>query len=127
MWYFADVLPTLAELAGAKAPEGIDGLSVVPTLLGESAAERKQAEHEYLYWEHDGSRAVRHGRWKAIRSRLPYHRIALYDLESDVGETRDVSAEHPDVFLRMKGYLESGHVSPRPQIEPKPPAGRQHQ
>jgi len=127
VWYFADVLPTLAELTGAKTPKDIDGLSVVPALLGESKTGRKQAEHEYLYWEHNGVRAVRHGHWKAIRSRRPNHQIALYDLGSDVGETEDVSADHPDVVARMKGYLESGHVSPRPQIEPTPPAGRQYQ
>jgi arylsulfatase A-like enzyme len=43
---FCDFLPTAAELAGAGAPGGIDGISIVPTLLG-----RSQRPHEYLYWE----------------------------------------------------------------------------
>jgi arylsulfatase A-like enzyme len=46
-WMFQDVLPTLAELARATPPKDIDGISIVPTLLGAG----KQARHEYLYWE----------------------------------------------------------------------------
>ena len=48
VWYFTDVLPTLAALAGVEAPKGIDGLSVTPTLLGDAS---KQKQHDYLYWE----------------------------------------------------------------------------
>ncbi len=40
-------MPTLAEVAGTKSPENIDGISFLPTLLGK----KKQAKHEYLYWE----------------------------------------------------------------------------
>ena len=43
-----DVLPTLCEVAGVPAPAGIDGVSIVPTLLGQPG----QTVHEYLYWEY---------------------------------------------------------------------------
>src|SRR5205085_8869768 len=47
VWAFWDFLPTAADLAGAKAPDGLDGISVAPTLLGRG----EQKQHEALYWE----------------------------------------------------------------------------
>src|SRR5205814_2115361 len=49
--YFPDVMPTIAELTGASCPKDTDGLSMVPELLGPTAAGHPQAKHEYLYWE----------------------------------------------------------------------------
>ena len=49
-WAFWDFLPTVAELAGTEAPNGIDGESIVPTLLG-----HVQPEKEYLQWTWVGS------------------------------------------------------------------------
>ena len=49
LWYFPDLMPTLAELAGVPPPPDTDGISIVPELLGEAAAGRTQATHEYLY------------------------------------------------------------------------------
>ena len=70
--YFGDWMATAAELAGAKAPDGCDSISFVPTLLGKSAA---QPQHEFLYWEfHEGGfkqAALYQGRWKGIRSGSP--------------------------------------------------------
>ena len=70
--YFPDVMPTLADLAGAtKNLPKTDGLSLVPTLLGKSG----QQKHEFLYWEAASAtqtvtqQAVRWGDWKAIRGR----------------------------------------------------------
>ena len=51
LWYFPDVMPTIAELTGATPPNDIDGLSFVPELLGADAAGRKQPRHKYLYWK----------------------------------------------------------------------------
>ncbi len=124
-WYFADVMPTLAELAGAKPPAGIDGISVVPTLLGEAAAGRRQQSHEFMYWEYDDDRAVRMGRWKVIETAR--RSLRLYDLVSDPGEQRHVAADHRDVVQKARTYLERAHKPPRPQIEPTKPEGRQYQ
>ena len=66
---FWDMMPTLCEIAGAPAPAGIDGLSIAPTLLGQTG----QKLHEYLYWEYhsDGrAQAVRFGDWKAVRNHV---------------------------------------------------------
>ncbi|KKK80727.1 hypothetical protein LCGC14_2820590, partial [marine sediment metagenome] len=94
------------ELAGIDAPQQIDGISYLPTLLGEAA---RQKQHEYLYWEFHGLRAVRMGRWKAVGYPRG-SRFELYDLESDPGETKDVAAENPQIVKRMTKAMEAAHV-----------------
>jgi arylsulfatase len=97
-----DVLPTLCELAGTKTPKDIDGISLVPTLLGKG----KQQEHEFLYWEfpgYGGQQAVRLGNWKGIRKNLNkgLSALELYDLASDIGETKDLAKQQPKVVERI--------------------------
>ena len=126
VWHFTDVMPTLVDLAGARKPTEIDGISIVPTLLGEKAAGRPQRRHEFLYWEYKGRKAVRMGNWKIIKHKnVP--KIELFDLGKDFGETRDIAAENPAVVERMKKYLSTARTNPRPQIEPKRPRGRKYQ
>lgn len=115
--YFADVMPTLAELAhaDAKLPKQIDGLSFAPTLLGQTV---KQKAHEYLYWEAAGQKqdttqqAVRWGHWKAVRNQ-PKARFELYDLRSDPGEERDVAKESAEVMQRIEAICKEAHSSER--------------
>jgi len=109
VWAFWDVLPTLAELAGADPPPGIDGVSMLPAILG-----RKQTEtHEYLYWEYRTRgrflQAVRWGRWKGIRNGTR-GRMELYNLADDLSEKRDLAAEHPEVVKRIEGYMAEAHA-----------------
>jgi arylsulfatase A len=104
---FWDLLPTFAEVAGAKAPAGIDGQSVAGAMLG-----RAQAEHRPLYWEfHEGGfkQAVRWRQWKAVRlgTRRP---TELYDLSTDVGERRNVAAEQPDIARKLTELMSSSRV-----------------
>lgn len=111
-WAFWDVLPTLAELAGAKSPEGLDGLSVVPTLVGADHAGHEQPRHEFLYWEfHERGfkQAVRAGDWKLIRFGLP-GRVELYNLATDLGETHDVAQDHPDIVTRLTALMNTARV-----------------
>jgi len=112
LWYFPDVLPTLAELTGTKAPKDIDGISIVPTLLGEKAAGRKQQQHEFLYWEYGGQHAVRMGSWKAIQPRTNRD-WELYDLTADIGEQQDCAAKHPEVLAKMKAFARRAHEPAR--------------
>ena len=100
---FWDMLPTFAELGGAKVTKETDGISMVPTLLGSG----KQKDHEYLYWEFGKSTAVRMGKWKALASARG--RLALYDLDKDIGETADVSASHPELVKRIKTIMAASH------------------
>ncbi len=108
LWYFPDVLPTAAELAGAPVPDDIDGISILPELLGEGVAGRKQQLHEYLYWEAGSQAAVRMGLWKAIRSKAnaPWQ---LYDLSKDIEEKTDVAADHPGIVAKLAQYAEQAH------------------
>jgi uncharacterized sulfatase len=98
LWWFPDFLPTAAELAGADAPEDIDGVSVAGLLL-----RGRTRGHPPLYWEfHEGSfkQAVRRGRWKAVRQ-APDQAVELYDLREDLGETRDLASERPRLTRRL--------------------------
>jgi arylsulfatase A-like enzyme len=110
--YFPDVLPTLAELAGAEPPEDIDGISLVPELLGEAAAGRQQEQHEYLYWELNGQTAVRQGQWKAVQPRnQPWE---LYDLSRDISETKNLAAEYADMLAKLAKIAKQAH---QPAVE----------
>jgi len=100
-----DFMATLAELAGAAKPPHSDGISWVPTFLGQP--ERQQAR-EYLYWEfHMGKQqAVRMGRWKGVRFGGTKEPLELYDLDTDPGETHNVADDHPEIVTRITAIME---------------------
>ena len=104
--YFGDWFATAVELAGAELPPGLDSISFVPTLLGQTD---QQPEHEFLYWEfHErGFRqaALYQGRWKGHRSGGTEEPIRLYDLANDIAEQHDVAAEHPEIARILSDYL----------------------
>ena len=109
LWYFPDVLPTIAEVAGAKVPADIDGISILPELIGAAAAGRKQAQHEYLYWEIAGQIAVRAGQWKAIRPKSD-EAWELYDLGADVSETKNLASAQPAILAKLQAYARAAHT-----------------
>ncbi len=102
IWYFADFLPTVMELVGAETPAGVDGISVLPTLLGHSAP----TQDRFLYWggTPGNAEAVRWGKWKAVRE-SPEEPLELFDLEQDVGEEKDVSAANPEIVQEILDYM----------------------
>src|SRR5258706_11684243 len=108
---FYDVLPTLAEIAGAPTPANLDARSFAPTLFG-----KEQKPHDYLYWEFPeklGQQAVRLGDWKGVRlnvKKAPEGPIELYDLKSDVAESKNVAAAHPEIIARMAEIMRSGRT-----------------
>lgn len=110
--YFPDIMPTLAELAGTKAREDTDGISVVPTLLGEDVVGRQQKEHAYLYWESPKSIAIRMGDWKAIKANVDSD-FELYDLSTDLQELNDVATTHPEILTKMISYANKASSPPR--------------
>ena len=116
VWAFWDFLPTAAELAGVEPPEKIDGISMLPALLG-----KKQKSHEFLYWEISSGgyrQAVRNGRWKAVRNRWA-RSLELYDLSADPGEKQDVAGEHPGVIARIEAYLKTARTESENWPTPK--------
>ncbi len=107
-WAFWDVLPTLAELADARTPKEIDGISMLPELTGKTQAN----QHPYFYWEfHERgfSQAVRMGNWKAVRPDLDKP-LELYDLKTDRAEKRDVAAENPQIVKQIQAILKAGRT-----------------
>jgi len=117
-WYFPDVMPTLAELAGvtAEVPKDIDGISIVPTLLGKG----EQKKREYLYWS-SGKRAIRMGKWKGLG--VP-GQLALYDLSNDIAEENDLAAQHPDIVKKLSDYMAAAEQPPRSQKDDGKYTGR---
>jgi arylsulfatase A len=107
-----DVLATLAELTGAKAPENTDGISFLPTLLGN---EEEQQQHEFLYFEYPekrGQLAVRMGKWKAVKTDLiphPDNPWQLFDLEEDPSETKNIAANHPALLKEFDEIVKREH------------------
>jgi len=108
VWYFADFLPTAAELAGVKAPKDIDGVSVLDTLLGA----KQELSDRYLYWEffeRGFNQAVRWRNWKAVRLGLDKP-LELYDLSKDVSEKNNVARQYPDIAARFEAYLKQART-----------------
>jgi arylsulfatase len=108
---FWDVMPTLCELTQTDSPKEIDGISFAPALLRSG----DQKTHEYLYWEfpaYGAQQAVRLGDWKAVRQGLDKgdSDFELYDLSTDVAESRNVAAENPDVVGRVKQIVKEAHM-----------------
>ena len=107
-WYFADVLPTLAELADVEPPTGIDGLSVLPTLLGK----KQDFNDRFLYWEYPGGglrQAVRWRNYKAIRP-APDKPLRLYDLANDIAEQHDIANQNEGVVAVIEEYLKTART-----------------
>ncbi len=107
VWAVWDLLPTLAELIGARPPAELDGISMLPALLGQ-----RQRSHEYLYWEfHERGfhQAVRLGDWKGVRlgRKRP---LELYDLKTDLGERNNVAARRPDVVARVERLMQQART-----------------
>ena len=107
-----DLFPTFCELAGTNPPEGLDGISFLPTLLG-----KEQEKHEHLYWEFyegGGKRAVRIGKWKAVQNQVNRKGkdapIEIYDLESDRAETSDLAAQNSELIARIQKIFERSHT-----------------
>jgi len=98
-----DILPTFASIAGAKVPTDrvIDGKDISDILLGKPGA---KSPHDVLYYEIEG---VRKGKWKLVRLPRPKGKIALYDLEADIGEKNDLSAKFPDKAAELNALLDA--------------------
>jgi len=117
---FWDFLPTCAELAGVSAPENIDGISMVPTLLGR---DDRQKRHKFLYWEFFHWKkgfylAVRMGDFKVVRL-SPTGPLELYNLKTDIAEKNNIAAEHPEIIAEIEAYLKTARTdSPHWPIMP---------
>jgi arylsulfatase A len=107
---FWDILPTFADLTGAESLENTDGISFLPTLLGQ-----KQKQHEFLYWEfHEqgGKMAVRMSNWKAIKLNIDKStqgETELYDLSKDLSESNNLANANPEIVRKMEDIMIQAH------------------
>ena len=118
---FEDWIPTFMELAGnagahREGTSAFDGISMAPTLLGQS-----QPERPFLYREFSGYlgyQVVRVGDWKGVRLNLSKKKgvssadqsLELYNLHDDPAEARNVAHEHGDIVNAMRQIMREQHV-----------------
>ena len=100
--HLVDIMATCCDAAGVAYPATYQGRAVTP-LEGKSLVPvfdgRERPAHEALFWEHEGNRAVRQGKWKLV-SRHPGG-WELYDMEADRTEMQDLAAREPDRVGQM--------------------------
>ena len=106
LFYYPDVMPTLADLTSAKCPK-TDGISFLPTLLSKA----KQSNHAHMYWELGQQRAVRKDNWKAYRDKKG--NWELYDLSSDIEEKIDLAHKKEKTLKDLIELAESSHQPAR--------------
>lgn len=112
-----DLYPTFLAAAGAAVPEGtrLDGVNLLPHLLGQAQG----PPHEILFWKKDDLGAVRQGDWKLVINSWKPER-QLFHLADDIGETRDLAAEKPEVADRLhQAWLKWSATLP-PRANPQP-------
>jgi arylsulfatase len=116
---FEDHLPTLCEAARVPMPLEIDGVSLMPTLLGRS----QLARTSQMYRELGGQQAIRDGRWKGVRRKLKQGDMTMlvFDLQEDPGETTDLAKARPDIVTHLSSLMAAAHepseVFPLPSID----------
>lgn len=105
---FWDFLPTVCEITGASVPEGVNGISYLPTLRGDDSAQRK---HDYIYYEfyeRGGKQSILRGGWKLVRLNMdtPAKMTEeLYHLDEDPSEQKNLLAEHPGKADELRDML----------------------
>ncbi|WP_428303924.1 arylsulfatase [Lacipirellula sp.] len=108
--YFADVMPTFASLAGGNAPQQTDGKDFSPTLAGKNQPEMAD---RFFYWEFDKldlqQQGSRWNNWKAIRDPKSGS-IELFDLAADIGETKNLAAERPDIVAKFVEFFRTART-----------------
>lgn len=122
-----DILPTVAELGGVPAPDGLDGRSVVPFCRGESPS----GWRPHLHGEHTRGTASNHwivrGEWKYVWYSQTGTEL-LFNLARDPRECRDVAGESPAELARLRAVLadelrgrEEGYVADGKLVAGRPP------
>ena len=109
---FYDIFATICDVAELDVPVETDGISMLPTFLGDS-----QPKHDYLYWEfpsYNGQQAIRMGKWKAIRRDIFRGNmdIELYDMSIDSLEQNNVSDLHPEIVQEIEHIMSATRSEP---------------
>jgi arylsulfatase A-like enzyme len=118
-----DLVPTLTKLAKAPQPKAkIDGHDIAPLMFGAKGAKSLYDETGFFYYQVTQLQAVRAGPWKLYlpldsknahgptKKKPQPQKLALYDVRNDVSEQREVSAQHPDVVVRLTAMAEKARA-----------------
>ncbi len=100
--HLIDIMATCVDVSGAEYPREYRGQKITP-MEGRSLApafENKQIEREAIYWEHEGNKAIRVGKWKLV-SRHP-NKWELYDMEKDRTELNDLAKKRPEKAAELE-------------------------
>jgi arylsulfatase len=128
--HLIDVMATILDVSGADFPGKIDeeptmapeGMSLRPLFTADVELDRKP-----IFWEHEGNRALRDGRWKLV-AKDPRGKWELYDIEADRTEQQNMIDANPEVAERMIDlWFEEARRTkalPWPWAQGKPPARR---
>ena len=121
-----DLLPTLAKVTGSSLPElPIDGRDIWPLIQGKSMEDKPY----YAYYNKNELQAVIYGKWKLVfphtyrtipsdtkmrndglpvkYTNIKLEQAELYDLSQDLGETKDLSSQNPEIMRLMNGFAEN--------------------
>jgi len=128
-----DIMATCVDVSGADYPEEYHG-NIVQPMEGTSltpAFSDRELNREYLYFEHEGNRAIRKGKWKLVSeawfwphmfdtiNELPLEKWELFDLEADRTELHDLSGDHPEIVQELAEAWQTW--AERTGAVPKPP------
>ena len=103
-----DLLPTIVTAAGGKAEAGLDGIDLMPLVTGLA-----EPRNRTLYWRFNRAWAVRDSEWKLVNEGGSPH---LFRIADDIGETRDLYAEQPDVVKRLQGDYDTWNGTLMPKL-----------
>ncbi|MGJ8639194.1 MAG: sulfatase family protein [Opitutaceae bacterium] len=108
-----DVLPTFAKLSGATLPSDlvIDGKDIMPAIIGEA-----ESPHEYFFYAHWG--VLEGVRWNSWKLRVVDGKEALYNLDDDIGEKKNVAVDHPEIVQQLKRAMEGFETEMSASVRP---------
>lgn len=126
--HLIDIMATCTDMGGATYPKTYRGNTITPAVgvsLRPTLEGRRRPDHDAIYWEHEGNRAILEGKWKLV-SRYP-RAWELYDLEADRTEMNNLAGQQPDMVKKLSAKYENwasrSNVLPWKQVQAKLPKG----
>jgi arylsulfatase A-like enzyme len=98
--HLIDIMATIVDVSNTKYPDNYRGHKIQP-MEGKSLIpilDNKQIPERTLFWEHQGARAVRQGKWKLVAKKEPWE---LYNMELDRTETNNLATQHPEIVKNL--------------------------
>ncbi|MBB3206533.1 arylsulfatase A-like enzyme [Rhodopirellula rubra] len=108
-----DVLPTCAKLSGAELPNDlvIDGKDMMPVLLNGAAS-----PHEHFFYVHWGD--LEGVRWKSWKLHVVDGKTALYNLDEDIAEKKNLAANHPEIVQQLQSAMQAFEKDMKENLRP---------